>query len=101
MTQNIDGLHQAAAAASRTSTRTIELHGSTRRVACLERCGWSEDAETFLRLWDQPATPLRWEKRDSLGAEEEEDGNDTPRTAKGSDEERFQIQNKRVTGTRR
>ena len=73
VTQNIDGLHQAAAAASRTSTRTIELHGSTRRVACLERCGWSEDAETFLRLWDQPATRVR-EKARRLGAEEEEDG---------------------------
>ena len=52
VTQNIDGLHQRAAADSRTSTETIELHGSTRRVECLDQCGWSEDAETFLREWD-------------------------------------------------
>jgi NAD-dependent deacetylase len=74
VTQNIDGLHQTAAAASRTSTRTIELHGSTRRVACLERCGWSEDAETFLRLWDPPATRVTVREKARTGAEEEEEG---------------------------
>ena len=42
VTQNIDGLHQRAAADSRTSTETIELHGSTRRVECLDQCGWSK-----------------------------------------------------------
>ena len=74
VTQNIDGLHQTAAAASRTSTRTIELHGSTRRVACLERCGWSEDAETCLRLWDPPATRVTVREKARTGAEEEEEG---------------------------
>ena len=74
VTQNIDGLHQTAAAASRTSTRTIELHGSTRRVACLERCGWSEDAETFLRLWAPPATRATVQEKARTGAEEEEEG---------------------------
>ena len=75
VTQNIDGLHQAAAAASRTSTRTIELHGSTRRVACLERCGWSEDAETFLRLWDPPKSSrvTGYAEKARTGAEEEEE----------------------------
>ena len=74
VTQNIDGLHQTAAAASRTSTRTIELHGSTRRVACLDQCGWSEDAETFLRLWDPPATCATVREKARTGAEEEEEG---------------------------
>ena len=94
VTQNIDGLHQAAAAASRTSTRTIELHGSTRRVACLERCGWSEDAETFLRLWDQPATRVR-EKARRLGAEEEEDGE--RRAADGERKRRRKVSNSKQT----
>ena len=94
VTQNIDGLHQAAAAASRTSTRTIELHGSTRRVACLERCGWSEDAETFLRLWDQPATRVR-EKARRLGAEEEEDGE--RHAADGERKRRRKVSNSKQT----
>ena len=69
VTQNIDGLHQRAALDSRTTTETIELHGSTRRVECLDRCGWSEDAETFLSEWDDAADD---EKAGSSRREEEE-----------------------------
>lgn len=65
VTQNIDGLHQRAAADSRTSTETIELHGSTRRVECLDQCGWSEDAETFLREWDDATD----DEKKAVGAE--------------------------------
>ena len=64
VTQNIDGLHQRAALDSRTSTETIELHGSTRRVECLDRCGWSEDAETFLSEWDDATDDEEEEARD-------------------------------------
>jgi NAD-dependent SIR2 family protein deacetylase len=64
VTQNIDGLHQRAALDSRTSTETIELHGSTRRVECLDQCGWSEDAETFLSEWDDAADDEEEEARD-------------------------------------
>ena len=64
VTQNIDGLHQRAALDSRTTTETIELHGSTRRVECLDQCGWSEDAETFLSEWDDATDDEEEEARD-------------------------------------
>ncbi len=38
ITQNIDGLHRLAG-----SRRVLELHGTARRVACLQ-CEWSDDA---------------------------------------------------------
>lgn len=49
ITQNVDGLHQAAG-----STDVIELHGSIRRVRCLDNdCGEQEWPE------DHSDTPLR------------------------------------------
>lgn len=55
ITQNIDGLHQLAG-----SRRVLELHGTARRVACLE-CDWSDDAEPWVRQFRKtgrvPACP--------------------------------------------
>ena len=36
ITQNVDGLHQQAG-----SSQIVELHGTTRKAACLEVCGAS------------------------------------------------------------
>lgn len=43
ITQNIDGLHQAAG-----SRRVLELHGTARQVACL-RCPFRSDADKWVR----------------------------------------------------
>ena len=51
VTQNIDGLHQAAG-----SKNVLELHGSIHRNTCLS-CGRSFDAETILRSEGIPRCP--------------------------------------------
>jgi len=48
ITQNIDGLHQAAG-----SVRVLELHGSVHRNYC-EKCGKMYDAEYILQSSDVP-----------------------------------------------
>ena len=47
VTQNIDGLHQAAG-----STRVLEIHGSALRVRCHDHCG-------FVEAWEAGQTPHR------------------------------------------
>ena len=47
ITQNIDGLHQAAG-----STRVLEVHGSALRIRCHRHCG-------FVDSWDGHATTRR------------------------------------------
>ena len=42
ITQNIDGLHQQAGSAG-----VLELHGTARRVACLD-CGWSDGIDPWV-----------------------------------------------------
>lgn len=55
ITQNIDGLHQQAG-----SRQVLELHGSARRVACLD-CDWQDAADRwnqqFLDTGDVPDCP--------------------------------------------
>ena len=51
VTQNIDSLHQNAMTKA-SSYETLELHGTTRMVACLSNCGWSTETDTFLTEWD-------------------------------------------------
>lgn len=43
VTQNVDGLHQAAGSAP-----VHELHGTMGRVTCLRGCGWSAPIDAFL-----------------------------------------------------
>ncbi|MDA1014171.1 MAG: Sir2 family NAD-dependent protein deacetylase [Planctomycetota bacterium] len=43
VTQNIDGLHQAAG-----SQNVLELHGTAREVACMD-CDWREPADRWVR----------------------------------------------------
>ena len=43
ITQNIDGLHQAAG-----NTHVTELHGTAREVACLE-CSWRDRADSWVQ----------------------------------------------------
>ncbi|MCO6450346.1 MAG: Sir2 family NAD-dependent protein deacetylase [Caldilineales bacterium] len=45
ITQNIDGLHQAAG-----STQVVELHGHVRSLTCLN-CGYGDSAESYLRAF--------------------------------------------------
>lgn len=45
VTQNIDGLHHQSG-----STNVLELHGSARRVACLN-CDWNEPADDWVALF--------------------------------------------------
>ena len=52
ITQNIDGLHQAAG-----SKRVLELHGNTRRILCLG-CAARYDWEEIYRLLDRVFPPL-------------------------------------------
>lgn len=47
VTQNIDGLHQAAG-----STRVLEIHGSVLRIRCHRHCG-------FVETWEAGQTPQR------------------------------------------
>ena len=42
LTQNIDGLHQAAG-----NTQVLEIHGTAREVACLD-CSWREPADPWV-----------------------------------------------------
>lgn len=51
VTQNIDGLHQAAG-----SRRVLELHGNSRRFPC-ESCGAVHDLETVRPLVDRAVPP--------------------------------------------
>lgn len=52
ITQNIDGLHQAAG-----SPQVVELHGSAGRAACLDPlCGWT-GAAAHARATDPPSCP--------------------------------------------
>ncbi|MCK4304749.1 MAG: NAD-dependent deacylase [Candidatus Eisenbacteria sp.] len=51
ITQNIDGLHQAAG-----SQRVIELHGNTRRIGCLN-CSGSFTMETVYQLLEKELPP--------------------------------------------
>ncbi|MEZ6063783.1 MAG: Sir2 family NAD-dependent protein deacetylase [Planctomycetaceae bacterium] len=43
VTQNIDGLHQQAG-----SRNVLELHGTARRIACLD-CAWQEAADSWVQ----------------------------------------------------
>ena len=52
VTQNIDGLHQAAG-----SRRVFELHGSVHRNTC-QKCGATYDLAQFLTLGDVPVCPV-------------------------------------------
>lgn len=50
LTQNVDGLHQAAG-----STDVIEVHGTVRHLLC--GCGWSDDVESYEHLPALPRCP--------------------------------------------
>lgn len=52
LTQNIDGLHQLAG-----SAQVVELHGTARRVRCLD-CGADSDVEPWVaRFWETNEPP--------------------------------------------
>ena len=52
ITQNIDGLHQLAG-----SQRVLELHGNTRRIACLDCSAWYPMEEVYEQLETQLPPP--------------------------------------------
>jgi len=52
ITQNIDGLHQAAG-----SSRVIELHGTTREIICMD-CGKNHSMETVFRVIEKGNPPV-------------------------------------------
>jgi NAD-dependent deacetylase len=52
ITQNIDGLHQAAG-----SRRVLELHGNTRRILCM-KCGGAHGMEEVFRQIETRLPPV-------------------------------------------
>ena len=53
ITQNIDGLHQAAG-----SHEVLEIHGTAREVSCLD-CGWRDDASSWVTQFQETGVPPR------------------------------------------
>ena len=51
-----DALRSRNTTRSPSSTPILEIHGSLRRVTCLDNCGWTEETRAFLRRYRSQST---------------------------------------------